>query len=343
LQRAPSPLEGLPSPRLASPRLAAMAVPHPSSARRRRLFESRPGGEVDRGQLVQDTVLLGLETEMPHEGLTTSVLMDWAAAPAFGAPHAHRELHVSWAPLAAACREAVIVQGRGARVLSPPFAPELGVESGCRAMVCLSSGLVCRVYREDALPYDGALAVMTFPEGCDVEEVRYRTDESVQVVLANSGGRLVKKPHVGMLFYEDENLGNTRWARHGPHPPVSGAVGRSASRPTHRGGAVFEAGDGSQAEAWLRGEGASAPTVSVHTSAFSASRGVRETPLSPEAHLAQRAAGRCGPCALPPLGQTPILAPFLPSSRALRGPALGDRPAFSGRGSGPRRGVGTVQ
>lgn len=301
-------------------------VPHAPWRPRRRLFEhsqdssgnTKGGGLLeDRGRLVHDAVLLGLEAQLPQEGLTTPVLLDWARDPEFGWPHPHCEHHVAWAPLAAACREAVIVEGRGARVSLPPFAAGIPEASSLRAIVHLSSGASCRIYREDALPVDGAIAVLSCTTGKEVEEVRYRDDESVQVVLAGDGGRIVKRPRDGLVFHEEVGSA-TRHARHGPRPAVPGVAGCSRMRPPHAGGAVFEASEGLNAETWLRKQGSKGkPTAWVQAVASAAAvaspeqgqnqgQGLKvsvlHTRLEPAAHLAQRGTAAQAVLLSPPPG-----------------------------------------
>jgi len=272
----------------------AARIPHAPWRERRRLFvEPDAGQPEDRGRLVHDAVLLGLEIRLPQEGLTTPVLLDWAQDPDFGWPHPHRAHHLTWAPLAAACREAVIIEGRGARVTLPPFGADVPEAERLRAIVHLATGAVCRIYRSEARPVDGAEAVLIAPPGGDVVEVRYREDESVLVELANDGGRIVKRPYDGLIFHEEAS-GVARHARHGPRPPVHGVGGFSGTRPPHRGGATYEADDGTEADAYLRFQGRSAltSTACVKASPKTHGRGqpsaVSDSHLEPERHLAQK-------------------------------------------------------
>lgn len=291
--------------------------PAPWRRERRHLFEPcEDNFAEDRGRLVHDTVLLDLETRLPQEGwardlpgLTTPVLLDWVADPDFGWLQAHRGDHVAWAPLAAACREAVIIEGRGARVALPPFSSEA---ASLRAMVYLASGAVCSIYRQEASIIDGVVAVLSSAPGSEVVEVRYRGDESVEVVLADDGGRIVKRPRHGLVLHKSEAsaAGHTR---RGPRPPVRGVGSVSEILPPHLGGAVYDASDGSQADAWLRGQGASAaaPTAWVRPSPSSQGAGPPTPPSSP-----LEPAGR-----LPHIGSRSIASP--PSGQVVATRSLG--------------------
>jgi len=209
------------------------------SAMRRRLFDAIG----DRGRLVQDTVLFGLEVHIPHESLTAAALMDWVADANFG-DGPDRRSEAEWAKIASACREAMLIDGRGARCEVLPRGAgasggNLQNDDGCHAIVRLSNGAVCRIYPEERALVDGAIAVLKPPISSaavsdQVLELRYRVDESVEVTFGG-GARLVKLPRKGLVF--QEALSGERHVRHG-----------------QTSGVCHEAANGSVAEVWLHSD-----------------------------------------------------------------------------------------
>eukprot|EP00931_Biecheleriopsis_adriatica_P037037 TRINITY_DN21269_c0_g1_i1.p1 TRINITY_DN21269_c0_g1~~TRINITY_DN21269_c0_g1_i1.p1 ORF type:complete len:224 (+),score=45.23 TRINITY_DN21269_c0_g1_i1:48-674(+) len=139
----------------------------------RRLFE-RP---ADRGRLLEDTVLLRIEAQLPSGSPTAAELLNWGAVP--GRSEKEQAEYMS---LSVSVREALLDEGRGARVVlqgqkaSPPAG---GGE--CCAIVYLKDGATCHVYTDSSPTVDGALAIMQMPAGSEVAEIRYRTDASVEV------------------------------------------------------------------------------------------------------------------------------------------------------------------
>eukprot|EP00931_Biecheleriopsis_adriatica_P037038 TRINITY_DN21269_c0_g1_i3.p1 TRINITY_DN21269_c0_g1~~TRINITY_DN21269_c0_g1_i3.p1 ORF type:complete len:206 (+),score=43.92 TRINITY_DN21269_c0_g1_i3:48-620(+) len=145
----------------------------------RRLFE-RP---ADRGRLLEDTVLLRIEAQLPSGSPTAAELLNWGAVP--GRSEKEQAEYMS---LSVSVREALLDEGRGARVVlqgqkaSPPAG---GGE--CCAIVYLKDGATCHVYTDSSPTVDGALAIMQMPAGSEVAEIRYRTDASVEVQHVHKG------------------------------------------------------------------------------------------------------------------------------------------------------------
>jgi len=198
--------------------------------------------------------------------------------------------------------------------------------------VLLRSGVVCRVYRWDRPGTDDGVAVLTFPRGRDVEEVVYRRDESVLVVLAG-GGRHVKWPSEGMAWQED--LPGNRLASHGPRPPLrfAGSTRGVWARDPHEGASVAEAFCGTDGEAWLRGQGAAhagtavVRSLAVHAApattwgrrglltAKPAATKVALTHLDPKVHLSS-SRGAVGAARLPDIvARQPAMLPPQPHAR----------------------------
>eukprot|EP00931_Biecheleriopsis_adriatica_P037039 TRINITY_DN21269_c0_g1_i4.p1 TRINITY_DN21269_c0_g1~~TRINITY_DN21269_c0_g1_i4.p1 ORF type:complete len:219 (+),score=48.96 TRINITY_DN21269_c0_g1_i4:48-659(+) len=158
----------------------------------RRLFE-RP---ADRGRLLEDTVLLRIEAQLPSGSPTAAELLNWGAVPGRSEKEqaeymslsvSVRELMKYWMALDDD-GQALLDEGRGARVVlqgqkaSPPAG---GGE--CCAIVYLKDGATCHVYTDSSPTVDGALAIMQMPAGSEVAEIRYRTDASVEVQHVHKG------------------------------------------------------------------------------------------------------------------------------------------------------------
>ncbi|CAJ1338182.1 unnamed protein product, partial [Effrenium voratum] len=162
------------------------------AAGRRRLF-----ADMTRGRLLEDTVLLRIEAELPAECPTAAELLNW------GAVQRSPQEHAQYSALAVMCQERLLCAGRGARV-------SLGA-SGAR--VELADGACCEV--PPAATAEGAVAVLKLPPGGEVLEIRYRTDESVEVRRASS--KTVRRPDTSDWLHEsggwhiNDNAANTAW------------------------------------------------------------------------------------------------------------------------------------
>ncbi|CAE8595048.1 unnamed protein product, partial [Polarella glacialis] len=171
----------------------------------RRLFE-RPG---DRGRLLEDSVLLRIEAQLPPGSPTAVELMNWGSMAGRS-----EQVQAEFASLAASCRElvrywleldsedkAVLEDGRGARVVLQEKAKAAPVGGECCAIVSLKDGSTCHVYADSSPTTDGSLAVLQMPAGNEVSEIRYRSDESV-VVLHSDGKLFVRRPRLGDRLHQ---------------------------------------------------------------------------------------------------------------------------------------------
>ncbi|CAJ1401410.1 unnamed protein product [Effrenium voratum] len=131
---------------------------------------------------MKDTVLLRIEAELPAECPTAAELLNW------GAVQRSPQEHAQYSALAVMCQERLLCAGRGARV-------SLGA-SGAR--VELADGACCEV--PPAATAEGAVAVLKLPPGGEVLEIRYRTDESVEVRRASS--KTVRRPDTSDWLHE---------------------------------------------------------------------------------------------------------------------------------------------
>ncbi|CAL1141009.1 unnamed protein product [Cladocopium goreaui] len=144
---------------------------------KRRLFED----VAAKGQLVEDTVLLSIEAELPAGLPTARELLHW------GAQDRSPQEHAQYSDLAVMCKDRLIQRGRGARVLldSP----------GGNAKVQLSDGATCEVFPYSKPTAEGVVAILKMPPGNDILEIRYRSDESVEVrSKGTTSPRTVRRP-----------------------------------------------------------------------------------------------------------------------------------------------------
>ncbi|CAK9089788.1 unnamed protein product [Durusdinium trenchii] len=144
--------------------------------------------ELTKGQLLEDTVLLMVEAELPSGLPTAKELLHW------GGENRSPQEHAQYSELGVMCKERLLTHGRGAKVRLASSATQ-----GPIAWVELASGACCEIFPPSRPTADGVRALLKMPPGSSVWEIRYRSDHSVEVRGAGTGRasspRTVRRPH----------------------------------------------------------------------------------------------------------------------------------------------------